>query len=131
MICPKCNRHHTDSVVICDCGYNLEDHRNHVMQIDPNQSASHSHTFLKVCSTLFKLIAILGIIASIWRVSGIRDDTWKILIIVGSLFNAIIWFGLAKTILLLLSIETRQEEMCKSIYSLEQMHTKNARHPKI
>jgi hypothetical protein len=123
--CPRCGRTHPDSVITCDCGYDLQAYQlQHHRDARTYQLMSQPYRWLPAFQVLLRVMGVLcvigGAVGVIVQVAD-RAAVWPIaLTLVAAVIVAVPYFAAAEAIAVLLNLSEQQPDFQQTLRRIEQ-----------
>lgn len=122
--CPKCSRRHPDSVITCDCGYDLQTHRQQLKVEERSyQRVARPFQWLPVLQVLLRVTGVLCLMGggigaiALWSAEA---SVWQIVLslLAGGLV-AVPYFAAAETMTILLTMSAQQPNLQQVLRRIE------------
>jgi len=123
--CPQCGLEHADTVVSCDCGYDLENYQRLRRESDQARGAAS-----RPCRFLPMLRILLRLLAGICLVGGVIAAGWLFLdesvgaalgALAATVLVVIPYLAAAEAITLLLGVAVQQEDILEALGRVEKV----------
>lgn len=132
--CPQCGRSHPDTVITCDCGYDLQTHRRQLKVEERSyRMAERPRQWLPALQVLLQVMGVLCLISGgIGALALWADEAsvWQVLLILlAGGFVAVPYFAAAGTIAVLLTVSAQQPDLQQALRRIErtlQTQTENS-----
>lgn len=124
--CPNCNREHPNSVVTCDCGFDLQTYTQQ-LQVKQKEREAVSRPFqmLPILLIALRVIGVLAIVSgAVYAVMAYskEESIWSSLgIVIVGIFACIPYFALSEALTILLQMSEKQGEILQIIKSREEI----------
>ena len=122
--CPQCGRSHPDSVITCDCGYDLQTHRRQLKVEERSyRVVNRPYQWLPILQVLLYVIGALCLIGggigalALWS-DGASFGQVILSLLAGGLV-AVPYFAAAETISVLLSVSEQQPALQQALRRIE------------
>ncbi len=123
--CPQCGRSHPDTVITCDCGYDLQ-----AYQLRQRHAARAYHgvsrpfrwlpVFQVLLSTLGTVCLIGGVVGALIQIAD-QAAVWPIVLtLAAALIVAVPYFAAAEAIAVLLKLSDQQPNLQQTLRRIEQ-----------
>lgn len=122
--CPQCGRRHPDSVITCDCGYDLQTHRRQLkIEERSYHSVARPYQWLPILQALLRVMGVLCLIGGGIGALAVWSDeasVWQVLLtlLAGGLI-AVPYFAAAETIAILLAVSAQQPDLQQALRRIE------------
>ncbi|HSD84164.1 MAG TPA: hypothetical protein VLG46_09910 [Anaerolineae bacterium] len=122
--CPQCGRRHPDTVITCDCGYDLQAHRQQLkIEKQSYQMVAHPFQWLPILQVLLQVMGVLCLIGGgIGAIALWSDEAsfWQVILtlLAGGLI-AVPYFASAEAINVLLSLSAQQPDLQRALRRIE------------
>ena len=122
--CPQCGRRHPESVITCDCGYDLQTHRRQLkLEERSYHSVARPYQWLPILQVLLYVTGVLCLIGGGIGAMALWSDEasfWQVLLtlLAGGLV-AVPYFAAAETISVLLAVSDQQPDLQQTLRRIE------------
>ena len=121
--CPKCGMKQTDSVAVCDCGYDLETYRKRRKKLGRfRRVRSKVFPFLSIVSQLLGVILILQVVSSIISIAinVVKGEILEAVVtLIALAVTVVIVMAIAEGIDLMFRVAEQQQRIAEVLHRIE------------
>jgi len=122
--CPNCNLEHEESVVTCDCGFNLQAYvEKRKAEQQSYEAVARPNQLLPTLLVLLQLVGVISILAGLMYAFALymqEVSAWLVFAaFLGGILGSISYFALSEALTILLRMSEKQDKMMGALMRIE------------